>query len=293
MLEAVEPSADAVSGRVLLGLREHLQQPRREPDAARIFVNRDARAWVTEDLRAPLDPAAGAAASTRCWTQAVARRLPGARGWSSTRRCCRWRCRFGAVDARPGSACMPRGSVVPVTGDRLRFFVYWRQAEHRTDFDLSALLLDDDFAPVGHLSWTNLTTLGGVHSGDITEAPEGASEFIEIDLSTVAARYIVPQVNVYAGEGFEEVAESFFGFMERDGEQQGRPYEPRTVRMKSDLRGAGRIALPLVFRARRRRRLVGHVDAPVPPRRPSLQHGGDEQAVDEPCWSARSSPAAS
>ena len=88
-----------------------------------------------------------------------------------------------------------------------------------------------------------------MHSGDITEAPEGASEFIEIDLSTVAARYIVPQVNVYAGEGFEEVAESFFGFMERDGEQQGRPYEPRTVRMKSDLRGAGRIALPLVFRA--------------------------------------------
>jgi hypothetical protein len=64
----------------------------------------------------------------------------------------------------------------------------------------------------------------------------------------VQARYIVPQVNVYAGEGFDEVAESFFGFMERDGEQHGRPYEPRTVRMKSDLRGAGRIALPLVFR---------------------------------------------
>ena len=87
-----------------------------------------------------------------------------------------------------------------------------------------------------------------MHFGDITEAPEGASDFIEFDLSTVAAPYIVPQVNVYAGEGFEEVAESFFGFMERDGEQQGRPYEPRTVRMKSDLRGAGQVALPLVFR---------------------------------------------
>jgi hypothetical protein len=72
-----------------------------------------------------------------------------------------------------GFGVLPRGSVVPVAGDRLRFFVYWRQAEHRTDFDLSALLLGDDFAPVGHLSWTNLSTLGGVHSGDITEAPEG------------------------------------------------------------------------------------------------------------------------
>lgn len=36
--------------------------------------------------------------------------------------------------------------------------------------------------------------------------------------------------------------------MLRDGEQKGRPFEPRTVRMKSELRGAGRVALPLVFR---------------------------------------------
>lgn len=36
--------------------------------------------------------------------------------------------------------------------------------------------------------------------------------------------------------------------MVRDGEQKGRPYEPRTVRMKSELRGVGRVALPLVFR---------------------------------------------
>ncbi|GGX93360.1 hypothetical protein GCM10010515_70380 [Streptomyces fructofermentans] len=60
--------------------------------------------------------------------------------------------------------------------------------------------------------------------------------------------FIVPQVNIFAGEGFEEVEESFFGFMVRDGEQKGRPFEPRTVRMKSELRGQGRVALPLVFR---------------------------------------------
>ena len=51
--------------------------------------------------------------------------------------------------------------------------------------------------------------------------------------------FIVPQVNIYSGEGFEEVEESFFGFMLRDGEQKGRPFEPRTVRMKSELRGLG------------------------------------------------------
>lgn len=36
--------------------------------------------------------------------------------------------------------------------------------------------------------------------------------------------------------------------MLREGEQGGRPFEPRTVRMKSDLRGPGRVALPLAFR---------------------------------------------
>ena len=246
VLAAVESSADAVSGRVLLGLREHLLN-RGDPDPARIFVNRDARAWVTEDLRAPLDPAAVRRVDA-VLDQALARRLPRYPRLVVHPAVLSLALPLSARSTPGGFGVMPRGSVVPVAGDRLRFFVYWRQAEHRTDFDLSALLLGDDFAPVGHLSWTNLTTLGGAHSGDITEAPEGASEFIEIDLSTVAARYIVPQVNVYAGEGFEEVAESFFGFMERDGEQQGRPYEPRTVRMKSDLRGAGQIALPLVFR---------------------------------------------
>ena len=146
-----------------------------------------------------------------------------------------------------GFGVMPRGSVVPVDGDRLRFFLYWRQARVRTDLDLSAVLLDDDFGYAGHLSYTQLTAAGGVHSGDITEAPSGASEFIEIALSAVPARYVLPQVNVYAGEGFDDVAESFVGFMTRDGEQRGAPYEPRTVRTRSDLRGTGRVALPLVF----------------------------------------------
>jgi hypothetical protein len=35
--------------------------------------------------------------------------------------------------------------------------------------------------------------------------------------------------------------------MTRDAAQLGQPYEPRTVRMKADLRGAGRVALPLAF----------------------------------------------
>jgi hypothetical protein len=125
--------------------------------------------------------------------------------------------------------------------------VYWKQTERTTDFDLSALLLDADYTTDAWLSYTNLSAVEGEHSGDITDAPDGASEFIDLRLGAVRGTYIVPQVNIYSGEGFEEVEESFFGFMVREGEQRGRPFEPQTVRMKSELRGPGRVALPLAF----------------------------------------------
>ncbi len=39
----------------------------------------------------------------------------------------------------------------------------------------------------------------------------------------------------------------FFGVMQRDPAQRGRPFEPRTVRAKSALFGGGRVALPLLI----------------------------------------------
>ncbi|NED14880.1 hypothetical protein G3I33_25835 [Streptomyces sp. SID9124] len=85
------------------------------------------------------------------------------------------------------------------------------------------------------------------HNTYFTEAPDGASEFINLRLGAVRGDFIVPQVSIYSGEGVDAVAESFFGFMTRDAEQAGRPFEPRTVRMKSELRGRGAVALPLAF----------------------------------------------
>ncbi|AJC53415.1 hypothetical protein GZL_00811 [Streptomyces sp. 769] len=146
-----------------------------------------------------------------------------------------------------GLGVLPRGSTSPVEGELLRFFVYWKQTSRTTDFDLSALMLNADYSTHSWLSYTALTGVGGEHSGDITDAPDGASEFINLRLDAVPGTFIVPQVNVFSGEGFDEVEESFFGFMLRDAEQRGRPFEPRTVRMKSELRGPGRVALPLAF----------------------------------------------
>ncbi|MFE3457478.1 TerD family protein [Nocardiopsis aegyptia] len=243
----VDERADQVAPRVLVSAREHLAA-RRSEGIARMFVNQRSRAWVERDRRDPL-PAGHVGPVVTALDAAIARRLP----------------RFDRVlvdeavrtvavprsgkGVAGGVGVLPRGSAMPVDGERLRFFVHWRQEARRTDLDLSVQLLNADFAGAGQVSWTNLKGEGMAHSGDIVEAAEGATEMIDLDLARVAGdvHHVVPQVLLYSGEGFLELAESFFGFMTRDGEQDGMPFEPRTVRAKSDLRGGSRIALPLVF----------------------------------------------
>jgi hypothetical protein len=247
IVAAAAKAAPGVSGRVLLSVREHLQNRAAATDVSRVFANRDSRAWVTADRRLPLDGAV-VADLLAVLDDAVTQRLPAVTGPllvdPAVRRIA---LPLSGHSAPGGLGVMPRGSVWPVNGDTLSFFTYWRQHARRTDFDLSAVLLDGAYQAQAHLAYTSLRVAGGVHSGDITEAQRGASEFIDLDLTQVGAQFIIPQVNVFAGEGFGEVDESFFGFMTRDAAQLGQPYEARTVRMKADLRGVGRVALPLAF----------------------------------------------
>ncbi|OBQ49915.1 hypothetical protein A4U61_25110 [Streptomyces sp. H-KF8] len=239
--------APEVSGRVVLSVREHFQNRERETGAPRIFVNRRGRGWATPDARPPV-PAADRDRLIAALDAELRRRLPAPGRLLLDPDVLDVALPLSGRATAAGLGVLPRGSLSAVDGERLRFFVYWKEAGHRTDYDLSALLLNADYSTRSWLSYTSLKDGGGKHSGDVTEAPDGASEFIDLSLDRVRGAFIVPQVNIYAGEGFEEVEESFFGFMLRDGEQKGRPFEPRTVRMKSELRGTGRVALPLVFR---------------------------------------------
>ncbi|MFJ4033563.1 TerD family protein [Streptomyces griseoluteus] len=238
--------APAVSGRVVLSVREHLHNRARESGRPRIFVNRRGRAWVTPDSRPPV-PAEDRGRLIAALDAETRRRLPAPGRLLLDPDVLDVALPLSGRATAAGLGVLPRGSVSAVDGERLRFFVYWKETGRRTDYDLSALLLRADYRTDSWLSYTSLTGVGGRHSGDITEAPDGASEFIELSLGRVRGTFIVPQVDIYAGKSFEEVEESFFGFMLRDREQKGRPFEPRTVRMKSELRGAGRVALPLVF----------------------------------------------
>jgi hypothetical protein len=230
---------------VLCSLREHLGN-RLTPASARMYASRARNTWVGPDRRPPL-PAALVAELSALLDAEISARLPEAE-------------RPLVVDpdvldvalplsgkaAEGGFAVLPRGSRASVSGELLRFFMYWRQARVRTDYDLSVLLLDDQFHTAGQVSWTNYRHDGMVHSGDLTDATDGATEFIDVPL-TVRGHYVVPQVYIYAGESFDEVAESMFGYQTRTRDQRGAPFDARTVRARSHLRGPGRVALPMVF----------------------------------------------
>ncbi|WP_405760870.1 MULTISPECIES: hypothetical protein [unclassified Streptomyces] len=245
---AAEEAAPHVSGRVLLSLREHFHNRTQEAVRRRFFVNRGGRAWVATDTRPPV-PEPDIKRLVAALDAETRRRLPEPGHLLVDPAVLDVALPLSGKATAAGFGVLPRGSLSTVDGELLRFFVHWRQAQRTTDFDLSALILDGSYETVTWLSYTALQDLEGEHSGDITDAPapDGASEFINLRLGVVRGDFIVPQVNIFSGEGFEEVAESFFGFMVRDAEQQGRPFEPRTVRMKSEMRGTGRVALPLVF----------------------------------------------
>ncbi|WP_329244648.1 hypothetical protein OG223_08455 [Streptomyces sp. NBC_01478] len=243
---AAEQVAPEVSGRVVLSVREHLHNRARETGQLRVFVNRRGRAWVTDDERSVVGPVERARLIAALDDE-TRRRLPVVERLLVDPEVLDVALPLSGKATAAGLGVLPRGSLSAVEGELLRFFVYWKEAKRRTDFDLSALMLNADYSTNAWLSYTSLTEVEGEHSGDIVEAPDGASEFINLRLGSVRGAFVVPQVNIFAGEGFEEVEESFFGFMLREGEQRGRPFEPRTVRMKSELRGAGRVALPLVF----------------------------------------------
>lgn len=66
----------------------------------------------------------------------------------------------------------------------------------RVDIDLSAVLYNADWRYVEHISYANLKSdrYRAAHSGDIVTAPNGACEFIDLDIESVVrygGRYVV------------------------------------------------------------------------------------------------------
>lgn len=144
-----------------------------------------------------------------------------------------------------------RGTALPFgdeTKNTLRFFIYWIGE----DIDLSATLHDEKFNMIEEISYTHLrsTKYDSCHSGDIINAPNGASEFIDITIDKAAkfgARYVVMNVFVYSGPSFAEHKKVYAGWMTRSKPKSNEIYDPKTVEQKVDLTSNARNNIPVVF----------------------------------------------
>lgn len=123
----------------------------------------------------------------------------------------------------------------------IRTFLYWKQDKNSygVDLDLSAVLYNEDLEFVTDIAYYNTedSSIGCHHSGDVREAPNGASEYIDLDIVKLrekGIRYIASTVNSYSSEKFCDLPQCFMGIMVRSGDQ-GELYDPTTVVNKSDI----------------------------------------------------------
>ncbi len=151
-----------------------------------------------------------------------------------------------------------RGSRFPVdtSTNILRMFLWWKDANKKseysygTDIDLAVRLLDKDYKALADCSYWNLRDMGMTHSGDIRSAPEGACEFIDVDLTKIRedAAYICVNINSFSGEPYCDLPECFGGWMARSGDaQEGDIFDARTVKDKVDLASDSTNIIPMIF----------------------------------------------
>ena len=165
---------------------------------------------------------------------------------------------FSQRSANKSLRTISRGSRIGLPkSNTLRFFLWWKEgkvqgkATGRVDLDLSATMYSDHWKYVNHISYTNLREkkLGCYHSGDITSAPQGASEFIDIDLNAVresGVRYLVCSIQSFTGVPYCDLPQCYMGWMAREEPNSGEIYEPATVQDKLDLASDSRISIPMV-----------------------------------------------
>ena len=185
---------------------------------------------------------------------------------------------LGLRSASPGLRTAGRGTRLPLPeGETIRFFLHWRDLPEpppetpgpagppaaedsggtRVDLDLSAFFVSEDLARTEQIAYYNLRSTAAVHSGDLTSAPDGAAEFIDITLAEALRqgwRYAVMTVHSFSHHRLSEVPECWAGAMARGADPQGgEVFEASTVMQRLDLVSPTFNATPFVIDLAERR----------------------------------------
>ncbi|MFF8992595.1 MXAN_6230/SCO0854 family RING domain-containing protein [Streptomyces sp. NPDC014983] len=261
VLAALRIAAPRVAPAVLLSALGAVRSRTQPPLPGRVFFPKGAtaRAYITSDERAPLDPGA-AETAVHILTDEILRRaatLPAADVAVLDAELDGLIAPFAERTASRALVTLPRGSELPVPDGRtLRLFLHWMESAEsgRTDLDLSVALFNERWEHVGTCAYTNLRfgDDAAVHSGDLTSAPppHGASEFVDLDLDKLAAlgvRYAVSVVYSFNNIPFVKLDDAFAGLMARDEPgSTGAVFDARQVEQRYDLTSASRASVPLV-----------------------------------------------
>ena len=168
---------------------------------------------------------------------------------------------FAQRSASKALASVARGSRFAVEEDKdtIRLFLWWNEngknkegkdyTSGRVDIDLSCVLMDKDYKQIDVCSYYNLRSEGMTHSGDFTSAPQGACEFIDIDLKKLDSniRYVVMTISSYTQQKYCDLPECFAGWMMKDKPQSGKIFDARTVKNKVDLTSDSTQMMPAIF----------------------------------------------
>lgn len=254
LAEAFARVADGVSTLVLLQALVHFQH-RDRPSALRTFFPKGqvASAFTIQNNLPPLAESTVSALAEVC-EQALLRRfgkLPGLGVCYLDPRLRNYRVPISQRSAAKALRTIPRGSRLSMpTCTTLRFFVWWKNGRDRVDIDLSAAMYGEQYQYIDTLAYYNLRNFGAHHSGDIVDAPHGASEFIDIDLERcrqAGVRYIVMSLTSYTSQAYCDLPECFAGWMARSAPDSGEIFEPATVVDRLDVASDTRFCLPAMF----------------------------------------------
>ncbi len=254
VLKAFDKVAGEVSSPVLLQLMTHFKHRNQQRDTRVFFPKGNvARAQAVENTLPDINDKACQAVVATCQRALIDKykQLPSLGKVYIEPALKQYTVPMGLRSASRALKTLGRGSRLLLPEDNtIRFFIWWADGKDRTDLDLSALGLDSNSRFKMQIAYYNLRELGGYHSGDITSAPDGASEFIDLDREVMykaGIRYIVMCVNSYTEQPFYELPECFAGFMVRQKPHSGEIYDPRTVENRIDLTSNTHICLPLII----------------------------------------------
>lgn len=272
VLDAFEAVAAQVSSPVLLQLLAQLRAPRPLPLRAFTPKGSFAKVYGIKDRREPLAPEVLAREARICENALVQRfaSLPPLGRCFIDPALREYRVPLAQRASSKSLRTLVRGSRLPMPDTRfIRLFLWWKNGRARTDIDLSAAFFDANLVFRETVAYYNLKGYGGYHSGDIVDAPDGASEFIDLDLDVLVEkgiRYVVTSINSFTEQPYCDLPECFAGWMARADTASGEIFEPRSVFDRIDIASDTVICLPFVMDLQERRMIWADLGLTSSPR---------------------------